>query len=531
MQSIDESYQDLWSGLESEFEEKESTPLDLDLPGPPGRQRTIGVANLQSLFSGYYPVLVLCLAGVLLGLGETSGQSISLSLGATGLLAFVLAGFLAPALRGPRRAWWYYSLTAILIGGVAELSVVVSQGLLAFVVTPTAVSATSLVYKTQQHLESYYTFWHWAVYVALGAGVGLIMQRLQKRAPWMDSPSTGKFRGILLTALLAFPLLLPVSCFVIGTIQRKDTGWLRYVEYRNPDLPGSRLVLKVDKEWGDLQTYWVSQTQDVERPGERISKTSVPLLHELERRYLLLAQKENAVRSWGGDRYAIEELFSERRDDLNQPLQVALWSVRFRMYQHRNASHEERLVSRWEFLLSELAESQLTARETLALKAQLKDYDEHYLRPRQEGNRWVYSQMTSYQPSPKPLTLFGVPFEHSPQRLHMLYDYRFLLGPWQQLQDDIPFNATDEEYWKHIKQQDQLRWLSSKPFDYELRPLWRAAAVISAAKLHKSEHGDWPESASEIQGRLWFAPDYSFTQVPDGLQIRDNSSDRSWIVK
>ena len=76
-----------------------------------------------------------------------------------------------------------------------------------------------------------------------------------------------------------------------------------------------------------------------------------------------------------------------------------------------------------------------------------------------------------------------------------------------------------------------------------MQPLWRAAAVITACKIHKLENGVWPQSLSEVSSLLWFlardpeswkepAPtEFVVTPSAEGLTIQDKVSGRSWSLK
>ena len=108
----------------------------------------------------------------------------------------------------------------------------------------------------------------------------------------------------------------------------------------------------------------------------------------------------------------------------------------------------------------------------------------------------------------------------------------------------LVFSEQIAEIRKQKGSQDQvLSWMSARCFEYEMQPLWRAAAVITACKIHKLENGVWPQSLSEVSSLLWFlardpeswkepAPtEFVVTPSAEGLTIQDKVSGRSWSLK
>jgi hypothetical protein len=534
MQKADENQENLWSDLESEFEEREGQPLALSLPDPPSRQRTVDVANLQSLFSGFYPVLLLCLVAGLLGLSDPRQ---TLLLGTTCFLAFPMAWLFAPTMRGAKRGWGYYALTALLVGGMGELMVAFSDGLLNFGLSQ-KVSVPKFLVSLERQMESFYSLSHWFFYGVLGIGVAYLTHRIRGRAPWMDSPKTRKLHGIMAAVLLAVPLLLPISCFILGSVFWMKTDWYISTVHRNPQLerfPTYNTRQRV--AWDKLYASWREAVPGKGTYSNLIERTPVAEVHRLEKAYLELAGSGQPGRMWGGSREQINRILLSRKDQLKTPYRLARLMVAQTMSEHQLDGHFPELPEQWEFLLETLSKTQIDRAEGLSLLKQLQAYDESAEKPIGDIDRYVLAVLSLSSPfvgeEQTKLALFGIPFKYSPRQLYFLYEVRPVLNAWLELREQMIGLEEEQQLAMIRKHADAegtfLRWAATKPYDYELRPLWQAAAVMTASRLYRIEHGSWPSQVSDLSSFLWFEPKVGLTQVPDGLQIQD--TDRSRLLK
>lgn len=552
MQTADEKYEDLWSGLESEFEETEPVPLSLDLSSVPSRQRTAGVAIHQLLFSGFYPAFVFCLAGLLLGI--KSGTPGYLVIG-TCLLAVPLAAIFSVVLRGPRRHLGYYMFTALMVGGSSELLLGLSEWTFARVFQP-PVDIATFVTSLQNAMERFFSFSHWGIYLVLGLLVAYLAQAGVTRAPWMDSPPAGGARKTLAVVLLATPLLLPFLCLIIGTVMEGKVRWYRWTVHESPDVFESQHLTvyspEVDSNWSRLYKDWIRSTSG-ESDEEMIGQTSSATLERVEAGYLAIADSAKPQIGWTGNhRQLLESLLLRRREELRHPYRIADAILKDSMVHQQLGGDNPALPSHWQFFLDELTEAPLEASDARRLLQRIEGYDLKARSPRQEAGAYVAALATIRSPYgtgivPEPMTLFGAPFNYSPEQLYFSHQIRYVTDGWLAFSNDW-YSLTPEEQIAKIRSQsdsqDQiLAWLSTRCFEYEIQPQWRAAAVVAACKLHRLEKGVWPKSLSEVAPTLWFltkepeswkepAPtEFLVTPSDDGLTIRDEVSGRSWTLK
>jgi hypothetical protein len=527
MQTIDERYEDMWSDLESDFEQGEALPLPLELPDPPSRQRTVDVANLQSVFSGFYPVLGLCIVAGVAGVGDVRE---TLLLGVVCLMAFPLAALFSPTMRGAKRGWWYYSLTAVLVGGVGELTVTVSEALLRFSLS-SYFSMPDFISTLQHQMEGFYRLDRWVLYLLLGLGVAYLTDRTRSRVPWMDSPRTGRLHGLVAACLLALPLLLPLSCFILGRAFWPQTGWHLRTERLNPQIQQSRSYEST--AWSEVSADW---WRAYKGPwDERLEQTSLPMLHKIEASYLELA-RSGRVRPDLED--GPQRALLSRNDELKEPYQVARTMASQATVEHLAGVLIPGLESAWETFLASACTHQLSSAEGQSLLKDLQTYDESVRNPTLDVDRQVLAAAHSpfWREKDMSVTLFGTSFNHSPEQLYFLYHNRFPIQDWIQIREQIPYDKSPEQEIAILRQQVDgdahfLEWLATKPFDYELRPLWRAAAVITASQLYKLDNDSWPKHVSDIDSLLWFEANFSLTESSEGLKIQDNSSNKSWVLK
>ena len=551
MRTADEKYEDLWSGLESEFEDTEPGALSLDLSTPPSRQRTIGVANDQLLFSGFYPAFVLCLAGLLLGI--KSGTPGFVILG-TCLLAVPLAAVFSVVLRGSRRHLGYYLFTALAVGGSTELFLGLSEWSFAQVFRP-HVETSTFVPSLQDGMERFFSFSHWSIYLLLGLGVAYAATKVVYRAPWMDSPPAGGARKSLAVILLATPLLLPLVCLIIGTITESRVRWYQWEVLDSPEVFRSQYLIafpEVDSEWSRVYKDWIRSTSG-QTDDELVLHTSALELSKVEKGYLAIAASAEPHLGWTGNhRELLESLLLARRDELEHPYQVADAILRDAMVHHNFGGNNPALLSYWQFFLDELTRTTLAPSDARRLLLRIEQYDLKARSPQREAGAYVAALATIRSPygtgiDPEPMKLFGVPFNNSPEQLYFSHHVRYVTDGWLALRADW-YSLTPEEQIAVIRKQkdsqDQvLSWMSTRCFEYEMQPLWRAAAVITACQIHKAEKGVWPESLSEVAPSLWFlvrepeswkepAPtEFVLTPTDAGLMVRDNVSGRSWTLK
>ena len=551
MQTADEKYEDLWSGLESEFEETEPSPLNLDLSRVPNRQRTIGVANLQSLFSGFYPAFILCMVAILLGVkGGTPGFAVI----GTCLLALPLSAIFSVVLRGPRRHLGYYLFTALAVGGSTELFLVLSEWTFAQVFDPPVERAT-FVTSLQNGMERFFSFSHWGIYLLLGLGVSYVVKHAQHRAPWMDYPPAGGARKSLAVVLLATPLLLPLICLITGTIMESRVRWYQWSVHDSPEVYQSEYLTafpEVDSEWSRVYKDWIRSTSG-ETDQDLLLNTSAPELNKVERSYLAIAASAEPRLGWTGNhRELLESLLLTRRKELEHPYQVADAILQAAMVHHSFGGDDPALLSQWQFFLEELRKANLEPSDARRLLHRIEQYDLKARAPWREADDYVAVLATIRSPygtgiDPEPMKLFGVPFNNSPEQLYFSHHVRYVTDGWLALRRDW-YSQTPEEQIAEIRKQrgsqDQvLSWMSARCFEYEMQPLWRAAAVITACKIHKLENGVWPQSLSEVSSLLWFlardpeswkepAPtEFVVTPSAEGLTIQDKVSGRSWSLK
>ncbi|MCA9775915.1 MAG: hypothetical protein KC800_04330 [Candidatus Eremiobacteraeota bacterium] len=551
MQASEKSYEDLWSGFESEFENSEPTPVTLDLSSPPSRQRTIGVAHLQLLFSGFYPAFLLCLAGLLMGMERWDQTFIVVG---TCLLAVPLAAIFSSVLRGPRRHLGYYVFTALMVGGGTELFLGFSRWAFAEFFGPYSEVAT-FVTSLQSGLERFFTFSHWTVYLLLGASVAYLAQRATERTPWMDSPPAGALRKGVAGMLLAAPLLLPFFCLIAGTVMEGKVRWYQWTFHFNQDQLQSQSLLNfsaVDTEWSRVYKDW-QRASSGQSKDELIGNTSSAAVRKIETDYLMIAESEQPHIGWTGHyRQLLEGLLSSRRDDLDYPYRVADAVVKDAMIRQNFGGDEPTLISHWLFFLDELAKTELEAPQARRLLNRLQQYDEKARTPSHEGDAYVAALATIRSPygtgiAPEPMYLFGAPFNNSPEQLYFAWQTSYVTDGWLTLTDDW-YGLEPAEQLEVIRAQKDsknqvLAWMSTRCYEYEMQPLWRAAAVLAASKLYKLENGGWPEKLSDLDGSLWFlhpdprswrepAPtEFVLTVKDESLQVEDTVSDRRWVLK
>ena len=544
MQASEKSYEDLWSGLDSEFEDSVPNPVTLDLSSPPNRQRTIGVAHLQFLFSGFYPAFLLCLAGLLMGMTRWDQTFVVVG---TCLLAVPLAAIFSSVLRGPRRHLGYYAFTALMVGGGTELFLGFSSWAFAAFFGPYSEAAT-FVTSLQSGLEKFFTFSHWTIYLLLGVSVAYLAQTATERTPWMDSPPAGALRKGLAGILLAAPLLLPFFCLIAGTMMEARVGWYQGTLHFNQEQLRSQSLLSfsaVDTEWSRVYKYW-QQGSSGQSNDELIANTSTAALLEIEADYLMIAESEQPHIGWTGHyRQLLENLLSTRRDQLDHPYRVADAVLKDAMIRQNFGGDEPTLVSHWLFFLDELAKTKLKAGEARRLLERLRQYDQKARTPSHEGDAYVAALATIRSPygtgiAPEPMYLFGAPFNNSPEQLYFAWQTRYVTDGWLTLTDDW-YDLEPAEQLEIIRDQkdskDQvLAWMSTRCYEYEMQPLWRAAGVLAASKLYKLEHGGWPEKLSVLHPdpRSWKEPaptEFILNVEGESLQVEETVSGRRWVLK
>ena len=134
----------------------------------------------------------------------------------------------------------------------------------------------------------------------------------------------------------------------------------------------------------------------------------------------------------------------------------------------------------------------------------------------------------------RPMTLFGVTFNHSPSQLYFLHYTDYVTRPWLHIREQL-LGLTTEEQISRIRQlQDTngvLNSLSLRTFDYELRPLWRSAAVMAASRIYLLDHGAWPSQVSDLGASVPFEAEFELSQSDGGLKILETATNNAWVLR
>jgi hypothetical protein len=210
------------------------------------------------------------------------------------------------------------------------------------------------------------------------------------------------------------------------------------------------------------------------------------------------------------------------------------------------------LVSHWNFFLEELADTKLESSDARRLLSRIKQYDRKARTPVQEGSAYVAALATIRSPfgtgiAPRPMKLFGAPFNNSPEQLYFAWQTRYVTDGWLNLTDDWydldPAQQLDVIRGQSDSRDQVLAWMSTRCYEYEMQPLWRTAAVLAAAKLYKLEQGEWPRKLSDLDQTLWFLhPDprnwrnpapTEFVLAVEGetLKVEERVSSRRWVLR
>lgn len=555
---------DLWTKLEAELESSELTAVSIpERIAPPAAKPSFKERLATSVLNGFIPLyLIGAVSLFLVGTvgGHHSGFGMEL------LLLAIVVWLLQPLLFRTRKSpVWLVALTPLITGGFVE--VFTSATNIAGVYTRNDrrhFDEADVVNIVQSHIESYFSWGHFGIYLFLGVGLVFGLREVHRKFYWLDVKKSGLPRKCLSAiACIVLPVGLAGWTLMMAfsySLTTEEESWKQQIHQQSARLAWTNKAPQ-GTEWWDafLAAPLIEKGYGKGKTEERVFQN----LAEARKAESLLLKEIPLIYKEGNRSeisFSLKALYILSRTPslLQQPERVAIALARHPKLTDNHDDYRRTMLK--DGLLKFVAETDIenlrneepdwdteTTRENF--NNPLPGLDRLFagsLQDESDGNFFRIARR-----NPDHLTLFGITFEPGLSNIYFRWKLRHRLAWWLELREKENLaNLTAAEIRILLKNSRPTADQESDYLGYHVmmnnyvRPdmpvniLTAAAVLAKELRLRKAETGSWPESLpklAEEKGLVYShmhlvfdAESHTLTYYPPGKTKQDSTS---WVLQ